>query len=106
MSRFGIFVENFVVKVTNEVREFEKLTKIPCQMWFKIGKGKYCYEWVDVLLSQDKVALADGISKGDKIAVWGSMQMTEYNDKKSWNIWATDIEKQHKTETTQEDVPF
>jgi len=110
MSAFGFLAENAKVKVTNEVKMKDNLVIIPCQMWFKQKSGKYAYEWVDVMLYGDDMPKADGISKGDKIFVWGRLNLNEYNDKKSWQIWANDVQKEvlqdKAPEINPDDVPF
>jgi hypothetical protein len=111
MKRYGIFAEDLKVKVTNEIKE-GKLIKIPCQMWFKIKDKEYCYEWIDVCLSQANFPLANGIKKGDKITVSGQMTMSEYNGKKQWTLWATELKSDKpvgedvKHEPINDDVPF
>jgi hypothetical protein len=104
--RFGIFAETLRVKVTNDVKMFDKLIKIPCQMWFKIKEKEYCYEWLDVCLSPANFDLADGIVKGDKIIVSGQMTMNEYNEKKSWSLWANEVHKERKAESEPYQAPL
>jgi single-stranded DNA-binding protein len=96
MSAFGFLAENAKVKVTNEVKRKDTIVIIPCQMGFKQKDGKYAHEWVDVMLYGSDMPKAEGIKKGDKIFVWGRMHLNEYNDKKSWQIWASDILKEEK----------
>lgn len=111
MSDFGFLATNAKVKVTNEVKKKDTIAIIPCQMWFKQKDGKYIYEWVDVMLYGSDMSKAEGISKGDKIYVWGRMHINEYNNKKSWQIWASDVLKENKEPDTQtsnsdDDIPF
>ena len=89
---FGILAKNQRFKVTNEVKRFDNLVKIPCSMSFKNG-DKWTNEWCDVMLSGESMKLAEGIEKGDRIFVYGRMNLNEYNKKKSWQCWATEIEK-------------
>lgn len=102
MSKIGFYAEQAPLKVTQAPKVFERMVKVPCQMGFKNG-DTWTNEWVDVLLTKDLMKFADGIEKGDKLNVWGRMELTTYKDKKSWNIWASEIEMREKKET--KDVP-
>ena len=90
---FGILAKSNHFKVTNVVKRFDNLVIIPCSMSFKDNKGNWVNEWCDVKVSGPDMRLANGIEKGDKISVSGKMSLTEYNGKKSWQCWATEIEK-------------
>ena len=96
-ERFGIFAENLNVKVTNDPKVSEKVTRIPCSMGFKDKKAdKWVNEWVDVVVF-DK-SLSEGIVKGDRLKVSGRLTLSEWTDKqgntkKSWSILVEELAK-------------
>jgi hypothetical protein len=110
MSEFGIFAKDLICKVTIEPTHRERAISIPCSIGFKQKDGKWVNEFVDVLLFEKTFDLDDGIHKGEKIKVSGRMNLSEYNGKKKWSIYADKIETDRGTSDPQqaplEDVPF
>jgi len=107
MSDFGIFAQNQILKVTNEVKTAGSILIIPCQIGFKQKDGTWVNDWVDVIVFEDLKPQAEGIHKGDKITVSGRVQMKEYKDKKSLQILASCIGRQEKADNPPPDsVPF
>lgn len=98
MSDFGVFAQDLLCKVTIEPTHREKVTSIPCSVGFKQKDGEWVNEFMDVLLFKKTFHLDDGIQKGDKIKVSGRMNLSEYEGKKKWSIYADKLEKM--------DVPF
>ena len=110
MEEFGIFAKQLKVKVTNDVKKYDKLWVIPCAMGFKQdkkvdGKDVYVNEWVDVLVYPEQWGDAECIQKKDMITVFGRLVLSEWQDKKKWAIKASEI-RSDKKPIDREQVPI
>ena len=93
MSDFGIFAQDQILKVTNDVKRFDRVHRVPCQIGFKDRQsGKWANEWMEVIAFTDLFDVTDKILKGDKVTVSGRVNMREWEGKKSWEILANRIE--------------
>jgi single-stranded DNA-binding protein len=96
MEEFGIFAKQLKVKVSNAVKKFDKVWRIPCSMGFKQQDKTYVNEWVDLVVFSDLFQDCEGIEKGDYLTVFGRLTLTEWSDKKgdkkkSWQILCSEI---------------
>jgi single-stranded DNA-binding protein len=110
-EKFGIFAQDLKIRVTNNIKQAGKVTIIPCSMGFQQQDKTYANEWVDVKVFAGQFQdLAIAVQKGDQIKVNGRMTMSQYNDKKSWQILCDEFEIIGKTAEVKqietEDVPF
>ena len=96
MDEFGFMAKQVKVKVTNAVKKFDKVWRIPCSMGFKQQDKTYVNEWVDLVVFSDLFETCEGIEKGDQLTVFGRLTLSEYTDKqgekkKSWSILCSEI---------------
>ncbi len=82
MEEFGLFAKQLKVKVTNEIKKFDRAWRIPCSMGFRQQDKTYVNEWIDLVVFQDLIPQCEGIEKGDYLTVFGRLTLTEYTDKK------------------------
>jgi hypothetical protein len=88
-DKFGIFMECMRCKVTNEPRDKNFGTILPCQIGFK-KNDVWCNVWVDVMVTE-KTAINHAPSNGDLLTVSGRMDYREYNGKPQWSVWADTV---------------
>ena len=110
MDEFGIFAKQLKVKVSNAVKKFDKVWRIPCSMGFKQSDKTYVNEWIDLVVFQDLIPECEGIEKGDQLTVFGRLTLTEWSDKKgdkkkSWQILCSEI-RSDKKPIDREQVPI
>lgn len=110
MEEFGIFAKQLKVKVTNAIKKFDKVWRIPCSMGFRQQDKTYVNEWVDLVVFSDLFDTCEGIEKGDYLTVFGRLTLTEYTDKKgekkkSWQILCSEI-RSDKKPIDREQVPI
>ena len=116
MEEFGIFAKQLKVKVTNAIKKFDKVWRIPCSMGFRQQNKTYVNEWVDLVVFSDLFDTCEGIEKGDQLTVFGRLTLSEYTDKqgdkkKSWSILCSEIRTDKPKAVDREqppitDVPF
>ena len=78
-KKWGFFAVNVKMKVTNDIKDFPTMCKIPCSVGFRQKDKTYVNEWVDVLLNHDQEEMTQGIKKGSMIEVCGHLNVSEYN---------------------------
>lgn len=110
MEEFGIFAKQLKVKVTNAIKKFDKVWRIPCSMGFRQQDKTYVNEWVDLVVFSDLFDTCEGIEKGDQLTVFGRLTLSEYTDKKgekkkSWQILCSEI-RSDKKPIDREQVPI
>lgn len=110
MEEFGLFAKQLKVKVTNEIKKFDRAWRIPCSMGFRQQDKTYVNEWIDLVVFQDLIPQCEGIEKGDYLTVFGRLTLTEYTDKKgekkkSWQILCSEI-RSDKKPIDREQVPI
>jgi len=96
MEEFGIFAKQLKVKVSNAVKKFDKVWKIPCSVGFRQQDKSYVNEWVDLIVFDNLFQDCELIEKGDMLTVFGRLNLQEYTDKqgqkkKSWQILCSEI---------------
>jgi hypothetical protein len=116
MDEFGIFAKQLKVKVTNAIKKFDKVWRIPCSMGFRQQDKTYVNEWIDLVVFSDLFDTCEGIEKGDYLTVFGRLNLSEYADKKgdkkkSWSILCNEIRTdkpkgQDREQPPLTDVPF
>jgi hypothetical protein len=94
-EKFGLFAINLNCKVTNDVKKFEKMAKIPCSIGFKNKDNTWVNEWVDLIIFDTGMDISD-IAKGDKLKVSGRMSLGEWTNKagekkKSWSLFVDEL---------------
>jgi len=109
-KKWGFFADNVKMKVTNDLKDYPKMVKIPCSTGFKQKDKTYVNVWVDVLVNKNHEEMTQGIQKGSSIEVCGNLSISEYNGKKQWSVWAdsiVDLSQPNVPQTApMEDVPF
>lgn len=116
MEEFGIYAKQLKVKVTNAIKKFDKVWRIPCSMGFRQQDKTYVNEWIDLVVFSDLFQDCEGIEKGDYLTVFGRLTLSEYTDKqgdkkKSWSILCSEIRTdkpkgQDREQPPLEDIPF
>ena len=62
MEEFGLFAKQLKVKVTNEIKKFDRAWRIPCSMGFRQQDKTYVNEWIDLVVFQDLIPQCEGIA--------------------------------------------
>ena len=96
MSDFGIFAQDVRAKVTQELKKFGKVIRIPVSIGFK-SQDKWANEFFDIVVFEAMHDQVSDLSPKDQVTVSGRVQLTEWTDKagntkKRWEILARTIE--------------
>lgn len=110
-DRFGIFMEDLRCKVTNDPKEKNFGTIVPCSLGFKQKDDTWANLWVDVMVTQ-KTTINIPLQKGDAFKCWGRLSYSEWvkNDGTKvpqWSCWADKVESmdQQQQPQMQQDAP-
>lgn len=109
-ERFGMYMEDMRCKVTNDPRELNFGTSVPCSIGFKDKDNNWTNIWVDVLVTQ-KTDITIPLQKGDSFKCCGRMDCRTWQDKPQWSCWADRVEplqQQQQTHGVQQmdEAPF
>lgn len=98
-KRFGLFMEAMLCKVTNEPRQFQNMSKIPCSIGFKNKEGFWTNVWIDVLVTNTTDWNGVLPTKGASVKVWGRVDCSTWKrndgtEEQQWSVWADIVETQ------------
>ena len=111
MEEFGIYAKQLKVKVSNAVKKFDKVWRIPCSMGFRQQDKTYVNEWVDLVIFDNLFNYCMDVQKGDMLTVFGRLTLSEWTDKKgdtkkSWSILCSEIRTDKPQAVDREQVPL
>ena len=101
-NRFGMFLKKMRCKVTNEPKQFQWGTVVPCQIGFKDRKTEqWSNVWIDIIVTPNTQG-GYVPAKGDLLTVSGRCDYKEYQGKPQWSAWADVVEGQNNSEPQRE----
>jgi len=103
-EKFGLFAINLYCKVTQDIKQFDKMRKIPSSIGFRQKDGTWVNEWLDLVIFDKDIDL-EGIAKGSKLKVTGRISLSEWTNKagekkKQWSCFCDEVK------LAEEEPPF